>query len=214
MEGYLKEVGVVLLLGGIVSLTAAGAATSGSFEQLAGIAVGLGMLVGGMGSMMWDVQMRKRSDLESSDTGFWYRVVGVFVALVSTGLPYTRIPLPSSPGAAVEGERTPESFVDIAYTLAMTGNPEIELAMLFFGAVVVLGAFIGIFHHLGGYVILFGSIGFAFILIQLLQVGFGTLLFVEFQPGVWVAIFGALLIVTSPMLKLGRSSAGEPATSP
>lgn len=202
MQTYLKELGVVLLLGGIVSLTAAGAANSGSFEQVAGIAVGLGMLVGGMGSLMWEVQMRERHEVVESDTAFWYRVVGVFVALISTGLPYTRIPLPESPGASVQGGRTAESFVDIAYTVTVTGSPEIELALLFFGAVVVLGAFVGIFHHLGGYVILFGAVGFAFILIQLLRVGFGTLLFVEFEPGVWVAIFGALLIATSPILEV------------
>lgn len=206
MEGYLKEVGVVLLLGGIVSLTAAGAARSGEFEQVAGIAVGLGMLVGGMGSMMWEVQMRERMDVVESDTAFWYRVVGVFVSLISTGLPYTKIPLPDSPGAPVAAERSAESFVDIVYTVTVAGSPDAELAFMFFGAVVVLGAFIGIFHHLGGYIILFGSIGFAFILIQLLQVGFGTLLFVEFQPGVWVAVFGALLIVTSPILQVD----GEP----
>lgn len=202
MEGYLKEIGVVMLLGGIVSLTAAGAANSGAFEQLAGIAVGLGMLVGGMGSMMWEAQIREHRDVVESDTAFWYRVVGVFVALISTGLPYTKIPLPDAPGAAVAAERSAESFVDVAYTVTVAGSPEIELAFMFFGAVVVLGAFIGIFHHLGGYVILFGSIGFAFILIQLLQVGFGTLLFVEFQPGVWVAVFGAILIVTSPLLEV------------
>lgn len=202
MEGYLKEVGVVLLLGGIVSLTAAGAAQSGEFGQIAGIATGLGMLVGGMGSMMWEVQIRDHRDVVKSDTAFWYRVVGVFVALISTGLPYTKIPLPDSPGASVAAERSPGSFVDVVYTVAVAGSPDVELAFIFFGAVVVLGAFIGIFHHLGGYVILFGSIGFAFILIQLLQVGFGTLLFVEFQPGVWVAVFGALLIVTSPILEV------------
>ncbi len=204
MEGYLKEVGVVLLLGGIVCLTAAGAARSGEFGQVAGIAVGLGMLVGGMGSMMWEVQIRDHRDVVESDTAFWYRVVGVFVALVSTGLPYTRIPLPESPGASVAAERSAGSFVDVVYTVAVAGSPDVELAFIFFGAVVVLGAFVGIFHHLGGYVILFGSIGFAFILIQLLQVGFGTLLFVEFQPGVWVAVFGALLIVTSPILEVGE----------
>ncbi len=209
MKQYLKEVGVVLLMGGIVSMTAAGSAATGSTAQLLALATGLGIVIGGMGALIWAAQLRQRRDSIENETPFWIRIVGVFVALTSMGLPYARTPLPEEPGATVEATRTAESFVDVAYRHGAAGLPEAEIAILFFAGVVVVGAFVGIFHHIGGYVIIFGAIGFSFMLVQLLGVGMMELFFEEFQPGVWIALFGGMLIVTSSFLKFEIENEGD-----
>jgi hypothetical protein len=67
-------------------------------------------------------------------------------------------------------------------------------------SVVVAGGFISILHHIGGYMILFGTAGYGYFLMDSLGIGITQIVMHEFGLGMYVGLLGALVIVGSSLL--------------
>lgn len=129
-----------------------------------------------------------------NDTPTRVRLVGVLVTLASLALPYIRVPL--NP----EAERTAYSLIGLIEAIQAGVEVEGGLTLLIFMAVVIAGAFASILHHVGGYVVLFGAAGYGYVVVELTGAEPLEVLLSEFQIGLYVALFGALVIVASSFL--------------
>jgi hypothetical protein len=139
-----------------------------------------------------------------TDTPARVRLLGVFVTLASLALPYIRLPL------VLGEEREMYSFVEIimglnegSLTLQMlSGGNELDggLTLLIFVSVVIAGAFASILHHLGGFVVLFGTAGYGYVITEVTSAEPIDVVVSEFQIGLYVALVGALIIVASSFM--------------
>lgn len=194
----MKKTSVVVIVGGVALMTVGGVGPNLGEMQVMAIAGGFFVTLAGIVMMVNDAQKQESAAKTPTDTPSRVRLVGVVVALASLALPYLQVPIPESPGQMVE--RTPVSFAQVVYATVAGNGVEVEVALLLFSMVVIAGAFVAVFHHFGGYLILFGGMGLVFVLIELLQMSALELVIQEFQPGVWVALAGGLLIIASSFL--------------
>jgi len=114
------------------------------------------------------------------------------VTLVSLALPYIKVPL------EVGTDRTGQSLISLANALRTGG--EVDFVLLFLMSVVFVGAFISILHHIGGYLILFGTALYGYLGSELLGISLSQVLVNEFELGLYVAVAGALIIVGSSIM--------------
>ncbi len=195
----MKKTSIILMVAGIALMTAGGAVEELGEMQAMAVAGGFVATLAGIILFMKDAQQRthKEGDL-ATDRRSRVRIVGVAISLASLALPYLRVPIPESPDSQIQRESI--SFAEIVYNLSVGSPVEVEVAMLFFAMIVLAGGFIAVFHHLGGYLILFGSMGVGFMLMDMLQATPRTLLFQELQPGIWVAVLGSIVIIASSFI--------------
>ncbi|MFP4633333.1 MAG: hypothetical protein ACOCT0_03825 [Halobacteriota archaeon] len=196
----MNKLSLALIVGGIALMAVGSGYEEVSTLQIMAVAGGFMLILGGILMLVKDAQSSKSDAKTPTDVPSRVRLVGVVVALASLGLPYVRVPLPTEAGAPVPSGRTPMSFLELVLATTSGGGVEVEVALLIFAGVVLFGAFVAVFHHLGGYVILFGGMGLTFILMELVSDDLVSLVTEEFEPGVWVAVFGGLIIIASSFL--------------
>lgn len=195
----MKKTSIVVIVAGIALMTVGGVGEGLGEMQVMAMAGGFFVTLAGIVMLVSDAQSRESEAKTPTDTPSRVRLVGVVVALASLALPYLRVPIPSSPNRQID--RTAVSFAEVVYTTVAGSGVEIEVALLMFSMVVLAGAFVAVFHHFGGYLIMFGGMGLVFVLMELLQMGPLELVLAEFQPGVWVALAGGVLIIASSFLR-------------
>lgn len=126
---------------------------------------------------------------EARDDPSVVRIVGVVIALISLGTPYARTPLaPTANGA---------TLVDFLTSL-QAGGLQGGFILLMLMAIVVAGAFISLFHHVGGYVMLLGSMTFVFMTLNML--GSIEQFQQELHLGLYLSIFAAFVIISSSLI--------------
>jgi hypothetical protein len=132
-----------------------------------------------------------KAEKESRDDPSMVRIIGVVIALISLGTPYVRTPL--APSTA--GETSLIAFLSSLQAGAALEGAFILLVLM---AIVIAGAFISLFHHVGGYVMLLGSMTFVFMTIRML----GSI--TQFQRGIhfglYLSIFAAFVIISSSLI--------------
>ncbi len=207
----MKKSSIVVIVAGIALMTAGGGVQELGELQVMAIAGGFIVTLAGIVMLVNDAQTQTRDTKTPTDVPSRVRIVGVLVALASLGLPYLRVPIPESPDAEID--RVAISFLEIAYHTAMGTGIEVEVTVLLFSMVVLAGAFVAVFHHFGGYLILFGGMGLVFVLMELLDMGPLELVLTEFEPGVWVALAGSVVIVASSFLKYSTDSGASASRS-
>jgi hypothetical protein len=72
--------------------------------------------------------------------------------------------------------------------------------LLVFMTVVVFGGFISILHHIGGYIMLFGAVGYGYYVMDTLGIEIAQVVMSEFGMGMYIGLVGALVIVGSSFL--------------
>ncbi len=120
------------------------------------------------------------------------RLIGVGVALFSLTLPYTKTGFGTGPNTEAVTLEIIQSF----YTGITT---EISLVLLTLVAVIIAGAFISIFHHVGGYMILLASSTFAVISFYTTKNlnQFAN----DFESGLLLVLFASIIIILSSLIK-------------
>ncbi len=195
----MKKTSIVVIVAGVALMTVGGVGEGLGEMQVMAMTGGFFVTLAGIVMLVNDAQKQESETKTPTDTPSRVRLVGVLLALASLGLPYLRVPIPESPNQQIE--RTAVSFAEVVYQTAAGSGVEVEVALLLFSMVVLAGAFVAVFHHFGGYLIMFGGMGLVFVLMELLQMGPLELVLAEFQPGVWVALAGGVLIIASSFLK-------------
>ncbi|MDY7081243.1 MAG: hypothetical protein SXQ77_02260 [Halobacteria archaeon] len=141
---------------------------------------------------------RKRE--KTSDYPAMIRIVGGIIALFSLGMPYVKIPLTHNV------ERASYSLIDLVNAIQTGSEIQGGFILLLFMGLVLSGGFISFLHHVGGYIILLGGMAFTFIIMQSLDAGLMDIALNEFQPGLYIAIFAALVIIASSLFNPKTSS--------
>jgi len=150
----------------------------------------------GMGALLFQRRgMETRGEKQGeTDTPTRVRLIGIGVTLSSLLLPYIAVPLDPS------GERVAYSFIGLLNALRVGTEVDGGLTLLIFMSVVMAGAFSSFLHHVGGYVVLFGSVGYGYIVRELVGRAPLEIVLYEFQMGLYVALFGASVIIASSFL--------------
>lgn len=195
----MNKTSFLVIVAGIALMTVGGVGEGLGEMQVMAMAGGFFVTLAGIVMLVNQAQKQESATKTPTDTPSRVRLVGVLIALASLGLPYLRVPIPSSPNQQIE--RNAVSFAEVVYQTATGSGVEVEVALLLFSMVVLAGAFVAVFHHFGGYLIMFGGMGLVFVLMELLQKNALDLVLSEFQPGVWVALAGGVLIISSSFLK-------------
>lgn len=167
---------------------------SGSNLQMVGVMGGFILFAAGLGTLadIRGVQSRERP--EESDTPTRVRLLGVVVVLGSVFLPYSYLPLEAGAG------RSGYSFLDLVSALYSGIQLDGGFMLLVLMTVVVFGGFISILHHIGGYLMLFGAVGYGYYLMDTLGIEIAQVVMNEFGLGMYIGLVGALVIVGSSFL--------------
>jgi len=188
-----KKLGIVLSAVGIALLVWGIRMDTESNMQIVALSGGFIAAVIGMGAIF--VQgpgMEAKGEYQgASDTPTRIRIVGILVTLASLALPYIRVPLDAAP------EGTSYSFIGLINALRLGTQVEGSFTLLIFMSVVVAGAFASLLHHVGGYIVIFGTVGYGYIIRELTGGEPIQILLNEFQIGLYVAILGASIIIGS-----------------
>jgi len=194
----LSAVGIVLMLFGGLRMggeeDVLGLGESASSVRIIVIGAGVVATFLGMALILADVHSgeSEKNKGVKKDNPTRVRLVGVVVTLVSLALPYIKVPL------EVGTDRTGQSLISLANALRTGG--EVDFVLLFLMSVVFVGAFISILHHIGGYLILFGTAFYGYLGSELLGISLSQVLVNEFELGLYVAVAGALIIVGSSIM--------------
>jgi hypothetical protein len=122
------------------------------------------------------------------------RLLGVVVVLGSVLLPYSYLPLEAGAG------RSGYSFIGLVSALYSGTQLDGGFMLLVFMTVVVFGGFISILHHIGGYIMLFGAVGYGYYVMDTLGIEIAQVVMNEFGMGMYIGLVGALVIVGSSFL--------------
>lgn len=194
----LSAVGMVLMLFGGLKMgpekDILGLGDRASTVRIIVIGAGVVATFLGMALILADVHSKdsEKNKGVKKDNPTRVRLVGVAVTLVSLALPYIRVPL------EIGADRTGQSLISLVNALRTGG--EVDFVLLFLMSVVFIGAFISILHHIGGYLILFGTAFYGYLGAELLGMNLSQVLLSEFQLGLYVAVGGSLIIVGSSIM--------------
>lgn len=189
-----KRLGFLLAGAGIAVAVFGLRQESGSNLQMVGVMGGFILFAAGLGTLADVRGVRSRERPEESDTPTRVRLVGVIVVLGSVLLPYSYLPL----GAG--GGRSGYSFLDLVGALYSGTQLDGGFMLLVFMTLVVFGGFISILHHIGGYLMLFGAVGYGYYIMDTLGAEIAQVVMNEFGLGMYMGLIGALVIVGSSFL--------------
>ena len=167
---------------------------SGSNLQIVGVMGGFFLFAGGMGTLFDQRGLNSRDRPTESDTPTRVRLLGVAVVLGSLLLPYAYMPLELS------ANRSGYSFVTLVRALLEGTQLDGGFTLLLLTSIVIAGGFISILHHIGGYMVLFGTAGYGYFVMDHLGIEAGQVVMHEFGLGIYIALVGALIIVASSFL--------------
>ena len=181
----------VIVLLGILVMTAGVTTSLGPQIEVVTLVLGFVVAVSGLMLGVKETFEGPTTQTESRDDPSMVRIIGVVIALLSLGTPYVRTPL--APGTG--GETSLVAFLSELQAGAPIEGGFILLVLM---AIVIAGAFISLFHHVGGYVMLLGSMTFVFMTIRML----GSI--TQFQRGMhfglYLSIFAAFVIISSSLI--------------
>ena len=189
-----KRLGLLLVAVGLVVAVFGLRQDSGSNLQIVGVMGGFILFAAGLGTLADIRGVKSRTRPSESDTPTRVRLVGVFAVLASVLLPYAYMPL------ELRASRSGYSFVSLLRSLYAGTQLDGGFMLLVLLSVVVAGGFISILHHIGGYMILFGTVGYGYFLMDSLGIGVTQVVMHEFGLGMYVGLLGALVIVGSSLL--------------
>lgn len=179
-----------LVLAGVFALTVGITSTIGTRIEFTLAVMGFIMMVTGTILAVKNAFTHEpKTRRAERDTPAMIRVLGAVIALASLTMPYVKTPLlPSMEGAS-------RSIVELLTAVQSGAHVEVGFLMLILMGVVVTGAFISLFHHAGGYVMLFGSMTIAFISLKAI----GSLQGFQqgLQLGIYLAVLAALITISS-----------------
>ncbi|MDY7083211.1 MAG: hypothetical protein SXQ77_12600, partial [Halobacteria archaeon] len=89
------------------------------------------------------------------------------------------------------------SLIDMVQALMAGAQVEVSFILVLLMSIVVAGAFISLFHHVGGYIILLGGMSFMFMALK--AIGSFQGLQSQAEIGLYVALFAAILIISSSL---------------
>lgn len=191
-----KILGLGLSVTGMCILVFGISLDAGSGLRIPALSGGFITTVLGMGTLLFQKKgMETRGEQQGeTDTPTRVRLIGIGVTLSSLLLPYIAVPLDPSAG------RTAYSFLGLLNALWVGTEVDGGLTLLIFMSVVIAGAFSSFLHHVGGYVVLFGAVGYGYIVRELVGRAPLEIVLYEFQMGLYVALFGASVIIASSFL--------------
>jgi len=189
-----KRLGILLAVAGVALAVIGLRQDSGSNLQMVGVMGGFILFAGGLGSLADVRGVQSRDRPEESDTPTRVRLLGVVVVLGSVLLPYSYLPLETGAG------RSGYSFLSLVNALYSGTQLDGSFMLLVLLTVVVFGGFISILHHIGGYIMLFGVVGYGYYLMDTLEIEIAQIVMNEFGLGMYMGFVGALVIVGSSFL--------------
>ncbi|MDZ7687679.1 MAG: hypothetical protein U5J64_02975 [Halobacteriales archaeon] len=190
-----KRLGILLAASGVALAAYSLREEAGSNLQMVGAAGGFILFAAGLGTL-FDMRGLEsvRDHPEESDTPARVRLLGAAVVLGSLLLPYAYTPLEAG------AQRTGYSFVGLIRALYSGVQVADGFMILALMSVVVIGGFIALLHHFGGYLILLGTAGFGYFVMDTMGIEATQVIVSEFQIGVYVAIVGSLIIISSSLM--------------
>ena len=189
-----KRLGILLAVAGVVLAVFGLRQSSGSNLQIVGVMGGFILFAAGLGSLADVRGVQSRDRPEESDTPTRVRLLGVVVVLGSVLLPYSYLPLEAGAG------RSGYSFLGLVSALYSGTQLGGSFMLLVFMTVVVFGGFISILHHIGGYIMLFGAVGYGYYVMDTMGIEIAQVVMNEFGLGMYIGLVGALVIVGSSFL--------------
>jgi len=139
--------------------------------------------------------VKPKKTKEEKDSPAMIRATGVVVGLGSLAAPYFEAPIATDP------RQTAHSVMEIG--LAFVSGMEMEVNFMAFMMVVIatlllVGAFISVFHHSGGYVMLLG--GMTAVFMAMASMGSFEALWEEVGYGLYLMLFAAFVIISSALV--------------
>lgn len=190
-----KRLGFLLASVGIVVAVFGLRQESGSNLQMVGVMGGFILFAAGLGTLADIRGVRSRDRPEESDTPTRVRLVGVAVVLGSLFLPYAYLPLEIS-----SASRPGYTFLDLISSLYAGTQVDGGFVLLTLLSIVIAGGFISILHHIGGYMVLFGTAAYGYFLMDSLGIDVTQVVVHEFGLGLYIGLFGSIIIVGSSFL--------------
>lgn len=132
---------------------------------------------------------------EEKDSPAMIRATGVVVGLASLAAPYFEAPIATNP------TETAHSVMEIA--IAFVSGMELEINFMAFMMIVLatlllVGAFVSVFHHSGGYIMLLG--GMTAIFMAMASMGSFEAVWEELGYGLYLMLFAAFVIISSSLV--------------
>ncbi|MFP4632261.1 MAG: hypothetical protein ACLFMT_02335 [Halobacteriales archaeon] len=180
---FMLGTGLVLMSTGI----------GGVFDQKVGLmSFVAGFVVMLSGVALWSRKATKAetvSQKRERDSPALIRFTGVAIALLSLITPYYREPV------TTEMQGLSVSFMELVAATYSTGSVEVSYLFVALVSVVLVGSFVSIFHHAGGYIMLLGSMTVLFVGMMTLGSLEGLVQHVE--AGIVLMVLAALVVVSS-----------------
>jgi len=139
--------------------------------------------------------MKSKRTKEERDSPAMIRATGVIVGLGSLAAPYFEAPIATDTG------QTAHSVMEIGLTFISGMEMEINFIafmMVVLATLLLVGAFISIFHHSGGYVMLLG--GMTAVFMAMASIGSFEALWEEVGYGLYLMLFAAFVIISSALV--------------
>ncbi|MDY6779057.1 MAG: hypothetical protein SV760_00610 [Halobacteria archaeon] len=186
---------IIVVVGALMIVGSAVGSVSKQIQMM-GLVMGFTVTVAGLAISVKDsFKMEARTEQETSDPSPVIRLFGAFVGLGSLLTPYIKIPITAGDTG------TAYTFIEMLQAIQSGQSIQGSLVLLIFMGVVIAGSFLGIFHHLGGYIMLFGTMAFTFVVMRTVGSGLVDVLRNEFKIGLYVAVGASLIIIASSFVK-------------